>query len=294
MPYPLASDVPGEWREGFFQSGDGLRLFRAARTVPNPKALVGVVHGYADQCLRYRHVMDALAKAGYSSITYDYRGHGQAGGRRGYIAAYSDYLADFTAFLGQVRAERVSAPFFLLAHSHGCLVTGMALTEPNPPQGIAGVIMTSPYYKLRIEPSAFQLFQANVVGRIIPFLPVKNPLTEEMLTHDPVYIAASREDPLRHHVVTPKWFTESNAAQATLLGRASQFQLPLLLMIGTDDPIAHPDGGRQFYDAARSTDKEFFAYPGMLHEILHETERDKPIGEILKWLDRRAGARAAA
>jgi len=229
--------------------------------------------------------MDTLAAAGYASHAFDYRGHGQAAGRRGYVGEFSEYVNDLKAFLDRVRAESPGLPIFLEGHSHGCLISGILLTGANAPKDIVGVIFTSPYYQLRIVPSAFQLFQAKVVGKVIPFLPVKNPMTEEMLMHDADFIKASREDALRFHNVTPKWFTESNAAQETLLGRAAQFKLPVLVMVGADDPIAHPDGGKKFYDRAGSADKKFVSYPGMLHEILNEVDRAKPLGEIVQWLN---------
>jgi alpha-beta hydrolase superfamily lysophospholipase len=294
MPYPSGPKAPGEWREGFFDSADGLRLFEASRVVPSAKGAVVVVHGYADQCLRYRHVMDALGAGGFSSYAFDYRGHGQAAGRRGYVGSFSEYLGDLASYLSRVRAGIGKLPLFILGHSHGALVSGTYLLSPEGAAGVAGAIFSSPYYRLKIDPSWFQLFQAKVVGKIIPFLPVKNPLKEEMLTHDPAFLAASKEDALRHHVVTPKWFTESNAAQASLLANAGAFKLPLLVMVGADDPVAHPDGGRQFFDAAGSTDKKFVSYAGMLHEIFNEVEREKPIAETIGWLEAHVSAKVAA
>ncbi len=285
MPYPEGPQAPGEWRESWFNARDGLRLFQVSRTLPSPKGVVVLVHGYADHCLRYRHVIGELALGGYSTYAFDYRGHGQAGGRRGFVTSFADYLTDLTVFLDRVRAEAPPVPLFILGHSHGCLVAGMLLTEPNPPQDIAGVVFSAPYYRLRIKPSAVQLFQARVVGRVLPFLPVRNPLTVGMLTRDPDFQKASDEDPLRHHVITPRWFTESNAAQATLLARAGDFRLPLLVMTGEIDPVADPSGAQEFADAAGSRDKKLVRYPTMLHEIFNEVERDKPLREMVRWLD---------
>lgn len=294
MPYPEGPQAPGEWRESFINSKDGLRLFLASRTIPSPKGVVALVHGYADHCLRYRHVMGALAIAGYSTYAFDYRGHGQAGGRRGFVANFADYLADLTVFLDRVRAENPSVPLFILGHSHGCLVSGMLLTELNAPRDIAGVVFSAPYFRLAITPPALQLLLAKVVGSVVPFLPMKNPLTVGQLTHDPEFQKASDEDPLRHHVVTPRWFTESNAAQETLLARAGDFKLPLLVMIGDADPVAAPSGGQQFADAAGSKDKKLVRYPGMLHEIFNEVDRAQPIGEMTRWLDAHLPAKAVS
>jgi alpha-beta hydrolase superfamily lysophospholipase len=293
MPYPAGPKAPGEWREQFFDAFDGTRLFHAARILPSPKAVVVIVHGYADHCLRYRHVIDELAVNGYTTHTFDYRGHGQAGGRRGYCQRFSDYTNDLTTFLLRVRKESPAVPLYLLAHSHGCLVSASLLLSHSRPKDIAGVIFSSPYFRLKIEPSAFQLFQAKIVGRILPIISVKNPLTEDMLTHDPAFLKAIAEDELRHHVVTPTWFTASNAAQVAVLAGAPAFKDPLLMMIGEEDPVAAPSGGEDFFRGAGSPDKQLIKYPHMLHEIFNEVERQKPIGEVVRWLNDHVQAKAA-
>src|SRR6185312_8389254 len=110
---------------------------------------------------------------------------------------------------------------------------------------------------------------------------------------DVAFQHATEADKLRHNVVTPRWFLESNAAQATLLSRGGNFKTPLLMMIGTGDGIADPAGGREFFQSAGSKDKKLVEYPGMQHEILNETEREKPIGEAVQWLQAHLSAQAA-
>jgi lysophospholipase len=288
-----ASGTASEWRESFFNVSDGLRLFHAAALPASPRAVVIVVHGYGDHALRYRHVMERLAAEGFAAHALDYRGHGRAGGRRGFTASFADYTRDLSAFIDRVRAESGPLPLFLLGHSHGALVVGTLLLSDNPPRNIAGVILTSPYFQLRIAPTAFQLFQARVVGKIVPFLRIKSPLTSAMLTTDTAMQKAADADPLMHRVVTPRWFTESNAAQVVLLSKAKAFTIPLLVLHGADDGIAHPDGSRAFFDAASSGDKRYIAYSGMLHEIYNEVEREKPIAETVAWLSAHLDGKAS-
>src|SRR5690606_18866838 len=54
------------------------------------KAMLGIVHGYADHGARYRHVMGALAEHGIGSVAIDLRGHGRALGPRGYCDRFED------------------------------------------------------------------------------------------------------------------------------------------------------------------------------------------------------------
>lgn len=281
------SETPFE--ESYFKSKDGTRLFHAALVVEDPKAVAVFVHGYADHSGRYRHVMEAFAEAGYSSHALDYRGHGRAEGRRGYVASFDDYLDDLEAFINRVRVQSDGLPLFIVGHSHGGLMTARYLAKRGSPEGLAGVVLSSPYFRLRLEPGRFQLFQAKVVGKIIPYLPVKNPLTVDQLTKDPQMREWSENDPLRHSVVTPKWFTESNAAQDAVFEDTAAITQPLLVIHGAEDPVARPDASKAWFDAVASTDKKYVSMEGMLHESFNEVDRAAAIALVVEWMGAHVG-----
>src|ERR1700689_2443841 len=68
--------------------------FTSAMPAGAPKAMIGVVPGYADHGARYAHVMDFWAEHGLGSVAIDLRGHGRATGPRGYVARLDEYLDD--------------------------------------------------------------------------------------------------------------------------------------------------------------------------------------------------------
>lgn len=287
---PAPASVPEtRFDESYFKSKDGLRLFHAALVVENPKAVAVFVHGYADHSGRYRHVMEAFAAAGFSSHAFDYRGHGKAQGRRGYAASFDDYLDDLESFLTRVRAQSNGLPLFIVGHSHGGLMTARYLAKRGSPEGLAGVVLSSPYFRLRLEPGRFQLFQAKVVGKLIPFLPVKNPLTVDQLTKDAAMREWSDKDTLRHSVVTPKWFTESNAAQDAVFAETASITQPLLVIHGAEDPVARPDASKSWFDAVASSDKKYVSMEGMLHEPFNEVDRDGAIALVVEWMNAHVG-----
>ena len=81
--------------EGFFASKDGTRLFwRSETTDAEPRAWIGVVHGYGDHCGRYQRPIEAFVKEGFGVLTFDYRGHGKADGARGDCNLWTDFLED--------------------------------------------------------------------------------------------------------------------------------------------------------------------------------------------------------
>ena len=83
-----------------------------------------------------------------------------------------------------------------------------------------------------------------------------------------------------------------NARQLYLLSeetrsRASEIQVPLLVMHGGADPITDPDGSREFVANASSADKELVIWPDDLHEIFNELDQEAVIKRMIDWLNAR-------
>ncbi len=187
---------------GYLSSRDRTRLFfRSLEPEGAPLARVGIVHGFGDHSGRYQEVMAALAARGLSTIALDYRGHGQADGRRTDCRRWDEYLDDLEAFWRKVVAGAGGAPAFLLAHSHGALMaTHWAALQPK---GLAGLLLASPFYALAFAPPPLKLAGARLLKGLWPTLPLGNELTPAMLTRDPARQRAAAEDPLYVRTITP-------------------------------------------------------------------------------------------
>lgn len=280
--------------EGFFSARDGLRLFWHTAKAAAPAAHVAVVHGYAEHLGRHAEITRALGEAGYTAHLLDCRGHGQSGGKRAHVDNFDDYLSDLELFLARVKEQAKGLPVFLLGHSHGGLIAARYLLDK--PDAVRGAILSSPYFRLKLQVSPIKLMAGKLMARIMPSLPMKNELKAEQLTRDVAIQNATKTDPLYQQIATPGWFTQSTAAQETVLRRATEFVTPFLLLFGGADPIADPAAGREFFEAATSKDKQHKQYDGLLHELFHEPERDLVFKDVVGWLDERArgAARAAA
>src|SRR6266566_1638425 len=95
----------GRHDEGFFTAKDNSRLFWVydlPEESVQPKAHVALVHGYGDHCGRYSKTIEALVKQGYAVHAIDYRGHGQADGRRGHCDAFDQFVDDVELFWNRV------------------------------------------------------------------------------------------------------------------------------------------------------------------------------------------------
>jgi alpha-beta hydrolase superfamily lysophospholipase len=282
--YPAAAEARHE--EGFLRSRDNVRLFWQRYTPPAPRATVAVLPGGGDHGGRYAGLTGALVRAGLEVALLDFRGHGQSDGRRWYVDAFSDNLDDADAFMAHVRAGAGGRKVFVVGHSHGGLVAARWGVAPD--RGVAGYVLSSPYFRLGMPPPRLKLLAARALGTVLPWLPIPAELGAGDLTSDPEMQRWIDADPLYGRATTPRWFFEAQRAQEAALREAPRFVQPLLVQTGGADRVADPAAGRAFFDAAGSRDKELRRYEGFRHELYNERERDRPIGDAVAWLLARA------
>ena len=276
-----------------FRSESG-RLYITSVRPEKPLAYLGVLHGYGDHSGRFLHFLRWLGERGIAAYSFDFRGHGQSAGRRGAVSAWSEYVADLDQVLAleELQPERRDgAPFFMLGHSHGALVLSAAVIRGL--SGISGIVLTAPYFRSRMHVPVHKALLARAVNGILPWLPVPSGLEPEWMSSDLAMVEDSRADPLCLQHATPRWFLGSRLAQADVRSHAADFRLPLLALIGTADPIADPEAVRRFVGEAGSPDKTYREYPGLLHEVLRETDRETVFRDILAWIQARGNQEKA-
>jgi acylglycerol lipase len=244
--------------------------FNAASPEGPTQAVVGVLHGYADYGARYGHVMDAWAERGIASVAIDMRGHGRAGGERGFCERFTDYLDDASELVRLIGERAPGVPAFLFGHSFGGLVAASAvIRQPGPWRGL---VLSGPYFGLAVHVPFVKAFAGRIASRVVPGFGLPSGLRGADLTHDLARARAYDEDPLVFKTVKSRWFRETQKAQAGALAGASYVTLPLYLVIGKADPLVRVESARQFFDAVASAEKTWDARDGLLHEVLNEPE----------------------
>jgi len=288
---PVKSAEPGKLEiridEGFFAAKDNLRLYwRSARPseASATRAHLALVHGYAEHSGRYRELMEHLAGRGVAVHAFDYRGHGQSDGRRAHVERFSDYTDDLEVLLGHARQDAQGQPLFLFGHSLGALIALRFVLSARQ-EGIAGLVLSSPFLKLAFEPPRLKVLAARMAERILPWMPFGNGLAVEQLTHDRAIQEATRADPLYFHTTAPRWFIQTVAAQAEARSRASELRLPFLVLFGSADPLAAPEASQRLWAVAAAQDKTLKVYEGMLHELFNEVGRQQVMADLDHWLD---------
>jgi acylglycerol lipase len=233
-----------------------------------PKAVIAVVHGYGEYGARYAHVMGAWADRGIASVAIDLRGHGRAGGRRGFCDRFDDFTDDVKELERLATAEEL--PTFLFGHSFGGLVAlSSALARPAPWRAI---VLSAPFLGLALEVSPIKRLAGKIASRLVPGFALPSGIRSSDVTHDAARAAAYDLDPLIFHIATARWFTETQAAQKHVFAQAGTLTKSLYVAMGTEDRIAAYGKARAFFDAAGAHDKVWDKKEGLFHEVLNEPD----------------------
>ncbi len=248
------------------------------------KAVLGIVHGYADHGARYRHVMGALAEHGIGSIAIDLRGHGRAGGTRGFCNRFDEILDDARELrrLVDERSREGKVPTFLFGHSFGGLVATSSVLENAG--AFKGLVLSAPFFGLALEVPKVKVLAGRLASKLYPRLGLPSGLAGKDMTHDQEKARAYDEDPLVFKNATARWFTETVAAQERALANASRLTLPLYLTFGTSDKVASLPTAKRFFDAAGSKDKTWDPREGLYHEVLNEPSWKDLAESIARWI----------
>lgn len=253
------------------------------------KAMLGIIHGYADHGARYRHVMGALAEHGIGSVAIDLRGHGRALGPRGYCERFEDFLDDARELrrLVEERAkgrgkDGADAPTFLFGHSFGGLVASSSVLESAGK--LRALVLSGPFFGLALEVPRVKILAGKIASRVYPRLALPTGLEGRDMTHDAEKARAYDEDPLVFDKATARWFTETQAAQQRAIADAPRLTIPLYVTFGTADRVASMSAAKRFFDAAGSSDKTWDPREGLFHEVLNEPSWKDLVEAIARWI----------
>jgi alpha-beta hydrolase superfamily lysophospholipase len=256
------------------------QLWARYRDAPNARAVVTLVHGFAEHGGRYGHVQHALASAGFASLAVDYRGWGLAAGRRGFVERWDDYLDDVDAMLALAAEHAAGRPLVLLGHSQGGLLAALHAIER--PGAYRALVLSSPAFAIAADVPGWKVALAHVFSRLWPAFSLASDLDVAELSHD---VEVQREflaDPLVVRRGTARWFTEFLAAQRRAASGAEAIAIPTLGLVGEADGVVNPAAVRAFLE--RVPAGRFRGYPGLRHELFNELERERVFEELLQWL----------
>jgi alpha-beta hydrolase superfamily lysophospholipase len=66
--------------------------------------------------------------------------------------------------------------------------------------------------------------------------------------------------------------------------KLAAIELPMLILHGSADGLALPEGSKMLHEKISSSDKKRIIYEGLYHEIFNEPEQEDVMSDIAEWL----------
>lgn len=259
------------------------------------RGVVQLAHGVGEHAGRYDELIAALTRAGFIVYADDHRGHGRTGMKQwngdaaklgklgpGGLRATIDALWRFTCL---IREENPNLPLVLLGHSWGSMMSQKLVARHA--EAYDAVVLSGSALLTPTDLNPLPLNRAfdgpDATGL-------------EWLATDPEVARAFRDDPLTTEEPLLKLFGVVDAAR--LYGRPPRHvarDVPMLLMVGSEDPVGGPRSvhklARDYRERSGLSDVTVLVYPGDRHEIFNEPNRAEVYADLVAWLDARVARR---
>lgn len=256
-----------------FSATAGIELLeRAWEPDGTPRGVVLLVHGLGEHSGRYEELGSFLAHEGFRVLAYDQRGHGRSGGATGWVESFDHFLDDLAIFHARATARAGGAPVVLLGHSMG------------------GLIVTA-YVLERAELPEFLVLSSPAIVPLVDEGGAPGVIDAAALSGDTAVQESYRTDPLvLRERVTTDLLARIFDGVVLVNGRASEIEIPLLLIHGDSDTLCSADGASEYVGQTAASDRTVRIYPGGLHEMFNETCRKDVFADLREWLSERIPA----
>lgn len=272
--------------------GAGAELFWQKWLPDNdPKAVILLVHGYAEHSGRYQYFAEHCVAKGYAVYALDHWGHGKSDGTPGFVPDFSVFRDGVDQLFAQAKQDFAELPVLLVGHSMGGLISASYLLAGQ--DKFAACVLSGPAIKAAEEPSAALKAISGFLSRFFPKLGVLE-LDPNGVSRDPKVVADYLADPLVYDgKMGARLAAEMLGNMAMVQENAGRIRLPMLLLHGGKDSLAAAEGSEFLDHHISSTEKQLKIYPELFHEIFNEPEKGIVLNDMTDWLDRQLATRGA-
>jgi len=267
-------DLASTAQVDFGVTRDGVTQLRRRWMAHDARGAALVVHGLGEHSGRYEHVARQLCAAGITTVSYDHRGFGESGGRRGDVDRFSRYVDDLEDQLAQVRT--LALPTVIVGHSLGGLISACHAVSGRPQPD--RLVLSAP--ALDLDANALTEAAAKVVARIAPEVEIATPFSSEDLATDPRVGRHYDADPLVYRKLTVRLAAQMASATDYVRSRHERLATPTLVVHGSDDRLVAASASEPF---GRLPGVERRLLPGLGHEVFNEPSGPDLIDDVIAW-----------
>jgi alpha-beta hydrolase superfamily lysophospholipase len=281
-------------RTAILKSFDGTDLFfrvfvpkRRDRRI-HTKGLILAVHGFGEHSGCNAELAEHLCAHNLALASFDLRGHGKSGPRRGDAENFHAMVTDIIFMISHARAffgvEKDSGEFFgVLGQNFGALLTIYAAAIMG--KGCPALFLASPLLSMRQKTPTWKKLITQSLPRVAPILQLPRNLVSKTLSSDSTSITTP--DPLVLHSVSARLeeillhSIDSSRIQHAL----SLVQAPITVACGQHDTILDLDTIEALMPALGSEISEFVIIEEAGHKIFdkHATAQQQALQHIFSW-----------
>lgn len=261
---------------------DGIDIFAKDWKIDQPKAVIALVHGFGEHCMRYNSMAKYYNSQGYAMVGYDRRGHGRSGGEIGHTPSYAALLDEVDQLLTHCTKRYPKVPIIIYGHSMGGNLVLNYMIERSFPD-IKLTVVTGPWIRLTKEPAGLLKSTVKFARKFVPKVTVGQKIG--------TYISRVKEevdkynnDPLVHGKMSFSLGDEMFKSCQRLEAFSGAFPTPLLVQHAGDDQITDPKASEAFVNRL-SSEVQFKIWEGLYHEIHNEHIREQVYDYTIVWMD---------
>ncbi|HEY3003774.1 MAG TPA: alpha/beta hydrolase [Kribbellaceae bacterium] len=257
----------------FTIDGTAGELFVRTWSAAQPSYGVLLAHGIGEHSGRYDHVASRLAADGAVVYAGDHHGHGLSAGDRAEITDVDVMVADLHRVADRLRADHPGLPLVLIGHSLGGIIaTRFAQSYPGE---LTALVLSDPV--VGGNPAFEALLDMDPMPEV--------PIDPTMLSRDPAVGEAYLADPLVYHgPLSRRTLSAVFASVDAIATGPSLGDLPTLWLHGELDPLAPYDVTAKAFEHLAGPALEHKKYPGAMHEIFNETNKDEVLSDVLAFV----------
>lgn len=264
------------------KSIDKTNLFFRYWQTSEPKLCICIIHDIGDHSGRYEEWANLFIEKNIAVTAIDFRGHGNASGKRGHAKSFDKLYEDIDVLLEETDKHFPNSKKILYGQGlGGSLALNYYFKRKKCP--IDGLIITSPWLKLVNFPSSLSLVLVKLFKFLVPFLPINNSLDIYNISRDNNVVEDYKNDTLVHNNISLQLFFNAYIHGLRISNQGYRVNVPMLLMHGTKDGFTSHKASVHF---ARDTGKytTFKSWEEAVHELHNDICKDEVFHFTFNWL----------
>ena len=287
-------------------------VFANLSEVSTPIGSVLLLHDMAEHHNRFDDFIQILNQKGYDAYSFDQRGHG-AGIRYedlGFIAEENGHeflITDALHVLKYIKKNNRGKKLILFGQGMGALVARCVIqafdaidacilcSSPNPPHKLINSQLTAAkFIKFRKKSRHQSVYMAKKLTEFKNFSKISNRTAFDWISRDNQLVGAYISDPLCGFTGTVSFYIDILNLTDEAVSRSNLKQirndLPILILSGSHDPMCdYGSDAEDIFDTFQHykfSEVDCTIYEEARHDLLHETNSDEIIRDILEWLNK--------